>query len=318
MSLISEEKVILCKTIVAKNNLFVKGTNTQSALTAKSSDYFLYMERLSGNTSNIKNFRPSRGSAKLQFYVDKSNQVNLPISFEFSLHVFAESIGDCFVSLKKNDEHIKRVKIHLNKGDSREVKIKTEISSFDELDSIVIYLDAETALGKIGLQNAVAKIFTCEEYKTILNPIHLSKPISITDSLGILRTNSRYSNEILNHFNRLKKPFFIHFLDGDNWSKRDLWNQRGCSYIDKFDFMFSYEFFNLSIYKDAVFQWVDEFVIISPEDLTVHIEELLKNKDFTMTHLVKKVDNANINTLPILNKLMKDKKKVKKGITYRV
>jgi len=309
---------IPCKTIVDKNTLFVNGPNTQLALT-ESPDYFLYMERLTGNIANItnqKNLKASRGVAKLRFSIDENNSINIPKLFEFSFQIFAESMGSVILVLEKDGFVIDEVITELKKGDLIENKISTAISSFDELKNIAVYLNVQTPIGKIGLKRAKAKVLTSKMYKTVLNPIHLSKPLSIRDACGILRTNSRYSNDVLEYFNSLNKPYFIHFLDGDDWGKRAALN-RG-NYIDKWDHKTSFDFFKISIYKDSVSQWVDEFIIISPEDLTEKIDEMLRTKDFTMTHLLTKVSKGTMSTISHLNKLMRKKKLIKKGVTYNV
>jgi len=153
-----------------------------------------------------------------------------------------------------------------------------------------------------------------KSYKTLTNPKYLKRKVRVGDSIGILRTNNESVKEILMIFSNKGKSFYIHFLDGDNWKEREGWKNN--KFIDRYDFETSFELFSISPYKDCVFQWADEYFLISPYDLTLKINQFLENKDFTMTRLVYKTIQADFNTIARLSHIVRDKKLIKRGCSY--
>lgn len=155
-----------------------------------------------------------------------------------------------------------------------------------------------------------------KKYKTLIDVQHLTKTVRLNDSIAILRTNNNNIHDIFEILNSKNKYYYIHFLDGDKWKERDLWKEN--QFIDKYDFDTAYDLFRLSPYKDCVFQWMDEFIIVSPYDLTEKITELLEKKDFTMTRLVYKTINSDFSDVARLSNIVREKKELGRGKSYYI
>lgn len=128
--------------------------------------------------------------------------------------------------------------------------------------------------------------------------------------------NSELIQEILCIFNSQRREYFLYFLDGDEWGKRDTWLNN--TSVRKFDFETAYEFFELVRYKDCVAQWADEFIIISEEDITSQIDAVLAKKPFTMTKLQYRAQEMSFSTVARMSVLVREYKKRCKGAWYQI
>ncbi len=153
-------------------------------------------------------------------------------------------------------------------------------------------------------------------YSSITNPKYLQYELLPNDALPVIKTNADLIEQVLEYFNSLDKAYFVYFLDGDHWGQRNEWKNNG--FVFRYDFQISNEFFQMVQYKDCIFKWADEFVIISPHDIRVDIDEILKKKDFTMTKLEHHSKIITFLTVAKLSRMVRKKKEIQRGIWYSI
>ncbi len=110
--------------------------------------------------------------------------------------------------------------------------------------------------------------------------------------------------------------YYIYFLDGDNWGQLDIWKNN--TFVWKYDFQTSYDFFCIPKYKDCIVQWSDEFIIISAVDIQKKLDQVIDSKPFTMTKLKYKSDYMTFQTVARLSNLVRNKKEILKGVWYQI
>jgi hypothetical protein len=129
------------------------------------------------------------------------------------------------------------------------------------------------------------------------------------------RTNPHYGQKIIDTLSLLGEPFYVLALDGDNWRNRDIWIQGRKE--DTFVPLFLYEKIE---FKDCLFKFADEFLLFSYEDMTPYVEDMLKDKDYSVTTLVKKYNEINIPFMDFSRSIFKELKEFKlkgKGVVYK-
>ncbi len=153
-------------------------------------------------------------------------------------------------------------------------------------------------------------------YETLTRPNYLKFKIRPEDALPVLKTNSDFMDNILECFNSKNKHYFLYFLDGDYWKEQDIWKNN--RFIWKVDFQISYDFFEISPFKDGIAQWVDEFILVSPYDISDQIDKVLSSKNFTMTKLIYSSDQMSFKTIALLSRIVRKKKELARGIWYPI
>lgn len=153
-------------------------------------------------------------------------------------------------------------------------------------------------------------------YPSVTNPNYLQFELMPNDALPVLKTNSGVIEQVLEYFNSLNAEYYIYFLDGDGWGQRDIWKSN--TFVDRYDFELSNEFFQLPFFKDCIFQWVDEFIIINPWDVSEAVDQVLYQKDYTMTKLRYCGRHMTFKTVAKLSHLVREKKNVQRGVWYLI
>lgn len=153
-------------------------------------------------------------------------------------------------------------------------------------------------------------------YESVTAPKYLDFKIALGDSIAVLKMNSDLIQEIMHRFNNQRNEYFLYFLDGDEWGKREAWLNN--TSVRKFDFETAYDFFKLVQYKDCIAQWADEFIIISEEDIASQIDAVLATKPFTMTKLQYRSRVMSFSTVARMSVLVREYKKRCKGAWYHI
>ncbi len=153
-------------------------------------------------------------------------------------------------------------------------------------------------------------------YLSVTKPRYLQYELMPNDALPVLKTNVDLIEQVLEHFNSLDKKYFVYFLDGDSWGQRNEWKNN--RFVDKYDFQLSNEFFRIPLYKDSIFLWTDEFIIINPCSITKDIDSVLMSKDFTMTKLIYCSEKIDFQTIAKLSYMVRIKKLINPGAWHLI
>lgn len=133
--------------------------------------------------------------------------------------------------------------------------------------------------------------------------------------VGYLRSNHTTAEEVLQYFNNLNSKFYLHFIDGDDWSKRTIWTQN-----KEEDKGFCLDMYNMVSYKDTLIKYADEFIIIDNKNYSEEIYSILSSKDYTVTTVVVEFDGKISTKYMDLKKIIysevKKNKDKNKGGTY--
>ncbi len=150
--------------------------------------------------------------------------------------------------------------------------------------------------------------------KYLISREYISEKIEVYHSIAFLRSNNKYIKEVLKVFSDKSGEFYIYFLDGDRWKERPLWKLN--EGLERYDYQFPYELMTLSEYCDCVFQWADEFILITSERKIQTLSKFLEGKDYTMTCLELKTSQAEYDIIAKLSHLVRRKKELGRGKFY--
>lgn len=153
-------------------------------------------------------------------------------------------------------------------------------------------------------------------YASITHPEFLDYKIRMVDALPVMKKNRHTLKTVLTCLNAVGKPYYLYFLDGDQWGMRDAWQTK--TFVDRYDFQFSYDLFSCVKFKDCAAQWADEYILISPVKINHKIDQIIRSRNFTMTKLVHRSNSMSYETIVKLSHIVRAKKNIKRGIWYDI
>lgn len=142
----------------------------------------------------------------------------------------------------------------------------------------------------------------------------LPEVVDETNFISFLRSNAQYNSIVLEAFNKSNQIFYIHYIDGDNWGDSERWKSNHKEFNDTPNLLYE-----ISTYKDCIWKYADEFVIIDFINHSEEIRNLVIPHDETFTTVIYKCDGNILSYDDIMNKVkthMWKSKEIKRGDIY--
>jgi hypothetical protein len=136
--------------------------------------------------------------------------------------------------------------------------------------------------------------------------------INENNILSFLRSNAQYNELIFNVFNASNKIYYFHYIDGDNWNNAECWVNGHKENITIPNILYE-----MSTYKDCIFKYADEFVLIDFVNHTEEIKNMNDTHDEKVTTVIYECNNTDYTTMRNKAKIdMWKSKNIKRGEIY--
>jgi hypothetical protein len=149
-------------------------------------------------------------------------------------------------------------------------------------------------------------------YNLLTDRPFMPEIIDKNNILSFMRSNDQYSQLILNAFNSSNDVYYFHYINVDNLS-----NTEGAINDYNENTTICNILYEMSTYKDCIFKYADEFVIIDFINHTEQIKNMNDTFDKKATTVIYKCSNVEFEVmLDIAIIKMREVKNTKRGETY--